>query len=343
MRINKLHVLSSLLVCSFLYATNSYANDSAADITPSGIIFKTMDMISIEREDLFISEKKIEVTYEFKNHSRKEITTEIVFPVPEYEYFFDDGRIPSFDDFTVEVNNKRIDYKKEIKAILNGKDYADVLNRMRVTITNFGNFDPVEKDNYFLKLSNKDQKELVTLGLCDEGGWPHWKVVIKYYWSQIFPADSKINIKHKYTPYPGFRGFYYTSYYHTNWRDDPDVVKSRDYLQNDACISENNQKLLESISNIDPMDRYVYPHWVSYILVTANNWRQPIGKFHLIIEKEKEDIMSVCFDHALLNTAPDRFEVTVPDFVPKNDLKVYFFKNDANERTKRIKKNQEES
>ncbi|MEW6741046.1 MAG: DUF4424 family protein [Nitrospirota bacterium] len=65
-------------------------------------------------------------------------------------------------------------------------------------------------------------------------------------------------------------------------------------------------------------------YFISYILTTANNWKKPIKDFHLILEKPKDSIMSLCFDYKLTKTGPTRFESHIENFVPKKDLKIYF-------------------
>ena len=117
----------------------SSANDTIVEITPQGLQFKTEDNISIEKESLYISLKKIEVSYTFKNHSSKDITAEVAFPVPPYQiHGFIMGNHShkpiNFSDFKVEVNNTRKSYKKEIRALVNGRDYAPLLQGLNISI-----------------------------------------------------------------------------------------------------------------------------------------------------------------------------------------------------------------
>jgi hypothetical protein len=118
-----------LLVSS---VTLSSANDTIVEITPQGLQFKTEDNISIEKESLYISLRKIEVSYIFRNHSSKNITAEVAFPVPPYQiHGFIMGNHShkpiNFGDFKVEVNNAQTSYKKELRALVNARNYAPLI------------------------------------------------------------------------------------------------------------------------------------------------------------------------------------------------------------------------
>jgi hypothetical protein len=65
----------------------------------------------------------------------------------------------------------------------------------------------------------------------------------------------------------------------------------------------------------------------SYILTTANNWKGPIGRFHITLDKLKpENVISLCWNAAVLRkTSPTRFESTVMNFRPKRHLNIAVF------------------
>lgn len=300
----------------------SYANDTAAEIAVGGIQFKEEKNISIEREELFISQKRVEVNYLFRNHSKTDIVTEIAFPIPQYEYKIDSG-IPDFDDFMVEVNGRKVEYRKEIRAFAGGKDHTKLLQGMNVSISDFGKFDPQKKPYYISKLSEKDKVTLIKLRIADtapEVGWPLWSVSMKYHWTQKFPANETISIRHTYTPYCGYKPI------------ENDVKNNETALfLKEACIDKSTLEWIEA-NNVVQGDNYFYPQWVSYILITANNWRKPIKSFHLTVDNSENERSSFCFDHKITKSSPTSREVYVRDYVPSRNLKVYFFQNRANTR-----------
>lgn len=333
-----LFALAVLLLLFIPFITPSSANDTVAEITPKGLQFKIEENISIEREDLYISLKKIEVSYIFKNHSNKDITIEVAFPIPPYwgaevaNISFSHYPL-NFSDFIVEVDGKKIDYKKEVRAFVNGKnniDVTDILQGLNISIEDFGGFGsakPFER-NDILKLSRKDIDRLAKLHIIGnlsgdkiKPNWvPWWTVVMKYHWTQTFPANSTINIKHSYTPYHG--SFYVPSI------DDIKLLDSylpADFVK-DSCLDQSTRKSVEKkiLRIVNKQDHLINFYFISYILTTANNWKKPIKDFHLILEKPENAIMSLCFDYKLTKTSPTRFESHIENFIPKKDLKIYF-------------------
>ena len=185
-------LLYLLFMASFL--NSATANDSAAEISASGILFKEEKNISIENEDLFISLKKVEVSYVFKNHSDKDISIEVAFPVPEYTAEDAQRGLP-FDDFVVEVNGNKIKNSSEVRALVNGKDQSAVLKQMGISIYDFGGYShPFYKEFYF-NLADKGQKALKKAGLVNEDGYPLWTVSKRYHWTQTFPANKTTAIR----------------------------------------------------------------------------------------------------------------------------------------------------
>jgi hypothetical protein len=307
--------IALLVLVTFPFEQSCYANDSAAEIATGGIQFKEEKNISIEREELSISKKRIEVNYLFRNHSKTDISTEIAFPIPQYEYSFD-RVIPDFDDFIVEVNGQRVKYKKEIRAFVGGKDYTKLLEGMNVSISDFGKFDPQKKPYYISKLSEKDRATLIKLRIADtapEIGWPLWSVSMKYHWTQKFPASETVSIRHTYTPYYGYKPIEYD-------------LKSNETVLflKEACIDRNTIEWIKE-NSVRREENYFYPVWVSYILTTANNWRKPIKSFNLTVHNSENERSSFCFDHKITKSSPARHEVYIRDYVPSSNLQVYFF------------------
>ncbi|PYS56699.1 MAG: hypothetical protein DMF76_24235 [Acidobacteria bacterium] len=73
--------------------------------------------ISMEKERLSISEKKVTVEYEFLNNTDKDVTTEIAFPVPPYdETYLDASFNKRIDDFRVWVEGRETKFQTEVKA-----------------------------------------------------------------------------------------------------------------------------------------------------------------------------------------------------------------------------------
>jgi uncharacterized protein DUF4424 len=66
------------------------------------------------------------------------------------------------------------------------------------------------------------------------------------------------------------------------------------------------------------------------VLSTGNNWKGPIGHFHLTLDKLKPDnVLSLCWDGALRKTGAATFEDTRENFAPKSDIKLLVVEDQA--------------
>ena len=86
----------------------------------------------------------------------------------------------------------------------------------------------------------------------------------------------------------------------------------------------------------DPRVEAVSYSSVEYILTTANNWRQPIKDFRLILDGvkpeyllEEEVLVATCFPGDKKRIGPNQYEIRAADFLPKENLSVYFIEKDS--------------
>lgn len=115
-------ILSTILVFSTQYL---YANDSTAALGAGGLVLTKTDKIKMESEDLFISQDKIRVKYQFRNTSTQPITTRVAFPIPEFSFDTDMDVGMSYDafkkdknvmQFSVIVDGKKVKFETEDKV-----------------------------------------------------------------------------------------------------------------------------------------------------------------------------------------------------------------------------------
>jgi len=86
----------------------------------------------------------------------------------------------------------------------------------------------------------------------------------------------------------------------------------------------------KTAADAQPLSGYT----LGYILHTANNWRGPIGTFHLTLEggrvvfderpRGEVRVTSLCTDLPLVRTGAQRFEATVREYAPQQDLRVLY-------------------
>ncbi len=321
--VNAGHLLGIILVMAWS-APLIHANDTAASASAGGIRLVREAHISMEKERLTISEKKITVEYEFLNNTDADITTEVAFPVPPFKLGDDDPGGPrGLDDFRVWIEGKQVNYQTDVRATHNGVDYTSLLHELGVDVSSFGHFDEENMSEPFAhdiqKLSSQSKDRLMRAGLIGrENKFPRWAVSKTYHWNQTFPAHQTIRVRHEYAPVIGFTpvDFGYV---------DPVYRKQIDT----ACVDPGLQKTIISVAKKNQKN-YVEMFWVDYILTTANSWKTPIKDFEMILEKPKSAVghpsyVSLCWDGSIERIDSEHFRAKISNFVPKQELHVTFF------------------
>ncbi|MBZ5504696.1 MAG: DUF4424 domain-containing protein [Acidobacteriia bacterium] len=332
-------MVAALFMCIATWPA-ARANDSAASSAAGGIRLKREPRISMAKEKLTISTKKITVEYEFINESDQDITTEVAFPVPPYRQNMSPQGDRTFSDFRLWVNGVLKKYKTESKATLNGKDCSALLRKYRIDIASLGHYidndkeGPASRD--FRNLSKPLQEELINAGFFDrENQFPEWSVEKTYHWQQTFPAHQVLHVRHEYEP--GI-GFIMVDKDQANTAKPKLAPQNKDlagypssdqfaYELHAACV---DPKLREAITKSASKHGHVSMQWVDYILTTANSWKRPIKSFELIVEKSSRKdystrFVSFCWDGRVERVEQNGFRATAIDFVPKADLHVAFF------------------
>jgi len=142
-----------ILAVFVIISKSQFANDSAASKSAGGIVLTHEARISMQKEKLTIAPAtlpnnpniyfRITVEYEFLNESDHNITTEVAFPVPEYDSGDNvtAGGMRDFGKFRLWVEGKPLKYETEVKAYLDGKDISAILNSYQIDIATFGYLD----------------------------------------------------------------------------------------------------------------------------------------------------------------------------------------------------------
>ena len=308
------------------------ANDSAAESAAGGIQLRRESRISMEKERLTISLKKVTVEYEFLNTTDRDLTTEIAFPLPLYQFTPEDaGGIREFSDFRVWVDDHEVKYQTEVRAKLRSTDYTNLLRGHGIEIGTFGNFPIPDYDaskSQIGAIPKSAQQNLISLGLTDKDGWPHWSVSKTYHWTQLFPSHRILKVRHEYAPGIGFQP------------EEIDNIRS-DFK--DVCIAPDLQAKLTAFKAHElQRGRQLYPvftesnvivemQWVKYILTTANTWKTPIKGFELVVEEPEGDQavqflgVGMCWDGEVRRVDKRHLMAKMANFVPTRELAVYYF------------------
>jgi hypothetical protein len=149
-------------------------------------------------------------------------------------------------------------------------------------------------------------------------------------WTQSFPARKEVIVEHAYTPTAGGEydylyqdgytyGFLYTLFFRSTL---PGNVS-------EACVDSSIARAIKKrLENKAQHGGHiaVAVRDVEYILGTGRNWKGPIGKFILRIEKESPNhFMALCFPGSPKQVSPTVSEYVHTDFVPPDKLVVYFY------------------
>jgi hypothetical protein len=318
----------------------AFGNDSAASVGVGGIQLSREARISMEKERLTISAEKITVEYEFLNDTDRDITTEVAFPVPPYNWYYLDASFSKqVDDFRIWIDGRETKYQIDAKAMLNSVDYSGLLRKVGVDVASLGHFtdnDPKRNDPYspdVEKLPRSQREELKRIGLIrSDNGFMGWTVVKTYHWPQTFPAHKILHVRHVYAPILGFAFLSPEVTVPVPWRErTPEFATA---IQ-DSCIDATLQNTLTAAARKRKKDGgYIQAAWVDYILTTANTWKMPIKSFELVVERPQPKQFLFEADHWLVSFGwegpvkqldADHLFAQSINFVLKRELHIAFF------------------
>lgn len=328
------------------------ADDSAASIAAGGLIPRRETRIVMAKEVLRISDKKVAVDYDFRNNTDENVTTEVAFPVPPYKNEFPEGSVPeqSFQSFRLWVDEKPARFDLEATATLKGKDVTEILKANRIDIPTFGHFEDKADAQHSELIATRDfdrlptpiRQKLLKAGLFDDQGsliYALWTAYPQYHWTQTFPAHSIVHIRHEYTPAVGFEMMpsaaeaFQLALQPVDARKsgklEPQMSETLGLLAG-FCADPGFLRVMSRAMKGSASEDIVYPHWVDFILTTANTWQRPIEDFTLIVERPKprlgrRDLISFCSPGTVEKLDPDYFQVHLSNFVPTSELHIGFF------------------
>ena len=139
--------------------------------------------------------------------------------------------------------------------------------------------------------------------------FPLWSVVLRYHWTQTFPAGQAIEVSHSYENRPT-GGLFGWSHPPTEWQAE---------IAERYCVDEGTSRAMAG--RLGP-EGYGTAYFIDYLLMTANSWAGPIGEFRLTIDKGRaENVISLCID-GIEKTGPTTFVAEKTDLSPEDDLRI---------------------
>lgn len=345
--------LAGLVVLGLAAAAS--ANDSASELAAGGIVLVKTDAITMQREDLHLSPGEVRVRYEMRNDTGQPVTLRVAFPLPELPSQTPGGWVvstnpaasnivmrrttdPNFLRFRLRVDGRDVTPEMEVRAELpGGRNIASELTRIggMPLVLRTGLFFPPDDP----ELAPATRAELTRLGavepLDDKGYRLPWITRVTFHWMQTFPPGVTV-IEHSYQPILGFRFVVPEANGKIAGSGDGDT-------QRDFCVTGATEQAVRALSQRVAAERakrgvadsFLKGYTLGYILLTARNWRGPIGTFHLTVEGgpaglagdtdlAKTEGVAFCSDLTLRRTDPLKFEASAQDYVPKQDLRILF-------------------
>jgi hypothetical protein len=343
------------LAVSLGMSGHATANDSSAELAAGGLFLVKTDSISMQREDLALSPSEVRVRYEMRNDTGRPVTLRVAFPMPEVPKDTPGGMEtktahniamqpvtdPNFLGFRVWANGQEVRPEVDIRATLpDGRDVTDAVRQigglplvLHPRVFELSD-EPSQKvgPNGGWDLDAAARRRLRDLGALDQASETYdllWTTRITFHWMQTFLPGVTV-LEHSYRPIIGGHVF--------------EVVSGQSLNQFEIatyCIDAGSARAIQALATRlrqKQPDRYsgksivVTGYTLGYILQTARNWRGPIGIFHFTLQgghvsteylgNGETRLMSLCTDLPLRQTAPMRFEATVHDYVPAQDLLV---------------------
>jgi hypothetical protein len=312
-----------LIAAALAFPSPAIANDSTAETAAGGLVLTRTEAIDMVSEDLFVSAGTVRVAYVFRNRTTRDVTLIVAFPMPDRDLLAENYRdVARPSAFRTLVEGRRVAMQVERKALVKGRDVGEVLARLKV---------PVSGDRIGASLDAlppAERARLLRLGLAatdeyDDGHGmakhlvPAWTVRETWYWRQRFPAGRDLRVEHSYAP--GTGGSVGTMLVDRTARTGPEGRR----MIADYCLDADFLASVDRRAAATRAEFAILPEQrIGYVLTTGANWRSPIGRFRLVVDKGAADnLVSFCGE-GIRKISSTRFEMEKRNWRPERDLKV---------------------
>lgn len=316
-------------------ASAALANDSVASINLGGLVLSPAAWVTLDSEDLYLSEKQVRVRYQFTNTASRDENLLISFPLPvptaqELDDQLQSGTYQEWDQlqFKTLVNGKPAPLTRYDVPVVGGKSVEARLKSLKWPVQHWRDEGLSARLN---ALPEDVAANLVAEGLLIDdaatGGGavrnlrPGWVVQTHVTRHQNFPAGATITVEHSYTPYVGGSA---SASLNRDYRKE--AMAGPDGLAAAFCVDQSflaaYDRRIYGKGKVPNPDITVVQSWFGYVLKSGANWKGPIKKFRLVVDKGRpENLVSFCMD-GVKKISPTQFEVVRTEFEPVKDLDV---------------------
>lgn len=326
----KLNITAAAALAALALATPLQANDSTAETRVGGLVLVQNRDIDMREEDLFVSAEQIRVRYVFRNTAAQDRTVRVAFPLPDRNLGDEENSNVAWpEDFVTTVDGRPAQLQVERRAFLGATEHTALLNELRVPIAPVLANERNTTHDALDALTPAQKQRLIRLGLAREEEYdagrgmerhlvPLWTLRETWHRQQTFPAGRDVVVEHRYTP--GAGGSVGTILSIPDLRGDPDYARTvRDYCVDQAFLTgvdRLRRQAGEAAGGVVPERR------VGYVLTTGGNWRSPIGRFRLVVDKgDPRNLVSFC-GQGVRRISPTQFEMVRTNWRPDRDLQV---------------------
>lgn len=321
------YLFAGAAAAALLFANGVAADDSSAALGMGGVAFTQSADIKMTDEDLRVSPKDVRIRFVFTNESGHDIDTVVAFPLPDINTAeFSNSPIGTvtndpvnFVGFSVKQDGHPIAVSVEQRATMNGRDVTAVIKSVGLPVN------IISGDGYklLLALPPAKRKILTAADLAEyddnNNALPHWVVRTRFYWRQHFPAGKPVVLEQRYQPVTG--QFFFGGQDFAQGGVGDDAWKA--YCIDNATRTALRARVAAKFKADPHAGGYLNGFETDYVLSTGNNWKGPIGHFHLTLDKLKSDnVLSLCWDGKLKKTGATTFEDTRENFAPARDIKL---------------------
>jgi hypothetical protein len=356
----------------FVFIAPIMANNANISIINPEVVYESDPDIELRSEVLTISLDEIKIEYEFYNHAQKEKNINIEFSLPETDtektnqpapwdevartYFLIEGlNMPkssfinssprcheslmngfqniAFVNFKTHVNDNLSGQTTWIKYdILHDKYDSETLKRILSA-----NQIPLSarylNDNaHDLLNRNKTlQRKIKKLDLLTDSLKVSWRNKTTYCQKIIFPACRKTRVTHTYRPQSGYAPCRVSD-------TSKEITCPGSYLQDESSLPPSLAKKLhdffDQYKNSQTHNSSATVHELQYALTKDANWKNgKIKRFKLIVRaNDAENVILKSIPYAP-HCSDNTYVYEAENFQPDTDLKIYFLKFNAFEKS----------
>jgi hypothetical protein len=319
----------------------SAANDSSSAIGLGGLELTRNKAISMDSEDLFLSQKQVSVKYRFTNTSNRDVETLVSFPLPAIpngiDGYMGDQPYPKWQadlGFKTLVDGKPVALEIRDVVTLIGEPNTigveDALETLGWPVRYWDDDDFVEK---IQKLGPTEKASAAAKGLLvyrekeTDRLYPNWQVQTYVSRKQVFPAGKTITVEHQYKPLLGSSVAGNLEKSTRNNKEYGFAKYARHYCIDKPFLQAFDRvryaKLPKGATEEEISQASFYGEiWLRYVLKSGANWKGPIKNFRLVVDKGRaKNLVSFCMT-GVKKISPTQFEVRKTNFEPQKDLDV---------------------